>query len=905
LEEASLILLPHPWHHLTVEKVSQILGSDSDCGLTSEEVVNRQTEYGLNRLTNQSKESIWQRFIKQFQQPVQYILLVAATVTALFKEPVDAGVIFAVAVGNAVIGFIQEAKAENAIAALAEVVTVSATVLRDDQKLQISSRELTIGDLVVLAAGDKVPADLRLTDTFDLQIDESGLTGESVPIMKIIEPIDSEILLADRLNMVYAGSLVTAGQGMGFVVAIADQTETGRVAQLMQHSTNLKTPLTRKIDKLSRTLLYAVLGLAAMTLAIGLGRGGDFFETFKAAVALAVSAVPEGLPAIVTIMLASGVSRMAKRNAIVRELPAVETLGSTTVICSDKTGTLTKNQMTVQEIVAGGLSYGVTGVGYAPEGQILSNQQLVDLATNQALRECLQAGLLCNDAHLQLDDDQWEVVGDPTEGALLVAAGKAGLDRDRLETELPRLDVLPFSSKTQYMATLHEHEGTRVVYIKGSIEAILPRCLNLLQPQSEQIPLDLNQAQQQAEAMSKQGLRVLAFAKKVIANHAETIEVETIEPEDLEQDLIFLGLQGMIDPPRPEEIAAVRDCHNAGIQVKMITGDHPTTAKAIAQLIGLQKVQTALTGYELSQMPPDDLRYAVESTDVFARVAPEQKLRLVEALQAKGEIVAMTGDGVNDAPALKQADIGVAMGMGTEVAKEAAQMVLTDNNFASIRTAVEEGRTVYRNLRRAIGFILPISGGESLTILLGILLGTVLPIVPVQILWINLVSAIALSLPLAFEPKSQSAMQRPPRDPNEALLSRGLLLRILIISVWNCIVTFGMFDWGLRSTNDPDIARTIAINALVSSEIFYLLSISSLVPNLVAKLRGKRRQLSYAPAIGAIGLGILQVLFSQWAVMNELFETQPLTFTQGALSLVAGLPIILWASLVQKIDPID
>ncbi|MBW4517860.1 MAG: HAD-IC family P-type ATPase [Timaviella obliquedivisa GSE-PSE-MK23-08B] len=894
------MLLSHPWHHLSIEKASQLLESDSNRGLTLDEIPKRQTQYGYNRLASQSRESRWRRFLQQFQQPVQYILLVAATVTALFKEPVDASVIFTVAIGNALIGFIQESKAENAIAALAEVVTMSATVFRDEEKVQISSSELTLGDLVVLTAGDKVPADLRLTDAFDLQIDESGITGESVPIIKVTEQLPQDISLADRINMAYTGSLVTAGQGMGLVTAIADQTEAGRVAQLMQQSGHLKTPLTRKIEKFSRTLLYAVLVLAAMALAIGIGRGGDFFETFKAAVALAVSAVPEGLPAIVTITLAIGVSRMAKRHVIIRELPAVETLGSTTVICSDKTGTLTKNQMTVQEIAAGGQQYSVTGVGYEPQGEILYNQQRVNLTTNAALRDCLLAGLLCNDSHLQLGDDQWEIVGDPTEGALLIAAEKAGLDRGALDTELPRLDVLPFSSKAQYMATLHQQGTDRGVYVKGSIEAILPRCRSLMNSQAEQTALDVALTQQQAEAMAQKGLRVLAFAKKTIAPDAETIE-----PDELEQDLVFLGLQGMIDPPRPEAIAAVRDCHTAGIKVKMITGDHPTTATAIAQMIGLQQSQTAFTGRELVQMNSDGLGNAVEATDVFARVAPEQKLRLVEALKAKGEIVAMTGDGVNDAPALKQADIGVAMGMGTEVAKEAAHMILTDNNFASIGAAVEEGRTVYRNLRRAIGFILPISGGESLTVLLGVLLGTILPIVPVQILWVNLVSAIALSLPLAFEPKSQRAMQQPPRNPSEALLSKSLIFRVLIISIWNCIVTFGMFEWALKMTNDADIARTVAINALVASETFYLLTISSFVPSVMANLFGHRRPISYAPVIGAGALGILQVLFSQWSVMNGLFDTQPLTLTQALLSIAAGLPIILWALLVKRFDPID
>jgi Ca2+-transporting ATPase len=897
------ILSNHSWHALAESKVAQLLNSDIELGLTLTEVVERQRRYGANELRGHARESSWRRFLQQFNQPVQYILLVAGAVTALFKELVDAGVIFAVAVGNALIGYIQEARAENAIAALTEVVTTEATVIRDDDKVRISSRELVPGDLIMLTAGDRVPADLRLTEAFDLKIDESGLTGESLPVEKTTDPLATDTPLADRTNMAYAGSLVTAGQGSGLVVAIGTQTETGRVAQLMESSTSLMTPLARRIQKFSRTLLYFVLGLATLSFAVGAARPQfTLIETFKSAVALAVSAVPEGLPAIVTITLAIGVSRMAKRHAIVRKLPAVETLGSTTVICSDKTGTLTKNQMTVQEIYAGGHRYGVSGAGYELTGEIFSlhHHHSVDLATAMALQDCLRVGLLCNDSHLQPEAEEWEVVGDPTEGALLVAAYKAGLDRDELDVQFPRLDVLPFDSQLQYMATLHQHPTERLVYVKGSVEAMLHRCQFCLNEQSQLSPIDVESVRHVAEDMARKGLRVLAFAKKSVAS-----DQETIETYDLDQGLIFLGLQGMIDPPRPEAIEAVRACQQAGIQVKMITGDHPITAMAIARLIGLAQTTAAFTGKDLAQMDAPTLTNTVETTDVFARVAPEQKLRLVEALQGKGEIVAMTGDGVNDAPALSQADIGVAMGMGTEVAKEAADMILTDNNFASIAAAVEEGRTVYRNIRRSIGFILPISGGESLTILMGTLVSTVLPIVPVQVLWVNLVSAIALSLPLAFEPKSLQAMQQPPRNPNEPLLSGRLGVRILVISVWNAIATFGMFEWISTTTGDLDVARTMAINALVASEIFYLLSICSFVPSLVSNLLGHRKPISYAPAIGIGLLLVLQFLFSQWSVMNELFDTAPLTPTQGLLVIAFGFPVVLWALILQRFDPIN
>lgn len=482
---------------------------------------------------------------------------------------------------------------------------------------------------------------------------------------------------------------------------------------------------------------------------------------FKAAVALAVSAIPEGLPAILTVTLAIGVSQMAKQHAIIRKLPAIETLGSTTVICSDKTGTLTENQMTVQEIDAGGKLYRVSGAGYAPDGEISVNGHSVNLANVPALYECLQAGLLCNDSHLEVQNGNWTVIGSPTEGALVAVAHKTGLSTDKLEQALPRLDRLPFESQFQYMATLHGNRPERLIYVKGSIEAILRRCRQMLDEDGEPIALNPKQIEQAVDGMAKKGLRVLALAKKVVP-----ASQSSIEHSDLEQGLIFLGMQGMLDPPRPAAIQAIQSCQSAGIQVKMITGDHAKTATAIAQQMGLNQTQDApiFTGQELAQLNDQELANAVEQSSVFARVAPEQKLRIVEALQSKGEIVAMTGDGVNDAPALKQADIGIAMGItGTEVTQEAADMILTDDNFASIEAAVEEGRTVYKNLLRAIAFILPVNGGESMTILIAVLLATPLPISPVQILWLNMVSSVALSLPLAFEPPSPDVMQQPPR----------------------------------------------------------------------------------------------------------------------------------------------
>lgn len=903
LEQTSLEdLSQQQWHTLTPQEISQRLASDPVEGLTEAEAEKRQRQFGRNQLTAKPGKPPWLRFLSQFQQPLIYILLVAAAVMTLLQDWVDAGVIFAVTLINAVIGYVQEAKAEGAIAALAAVVTTEATVVRRGEKHRLNSADLVPGDVVLLTAGDKVPADLRLFQLRDLQVDESALTGESLPVAKTLDPVPPETPLAERTNMVYAGSLVTAGQGRGMVVAIANTTETGRISRLIQASTTLETPLTRKIHQFSQTLLYVILGLAALTFAVGLGQGESWVDVFQAAVALAVSAIPEGLPAVVTITLAIGVSRMAARHAIIRKLPAVETLGGTTVICSDKTGTLTENQMTVQAIYAGGHSYGVSGSGYAPEGEILwHHQPLKDLQDHPVLRQCLQVGLLCNDSHLQYQEGRWTLVGDPTEAALITVAAKLGLTQAELELAWPRLDAIPFESEHQYMATLHQHSDDRVIYLKGAVEAVLKRSSQERYPQGDR-PIDPAQIEQAAAAMAARGLRVLAFALKPAP------KLERLGFEEVEQDLVFVGLQGMIDPPRPEAVAAVRACQSAGIQVKMITGDHALTASAIAQQMGLDRTPEPLvfTGAQLAQMDNSQLAQAAGQSMVFARVAPEQKLRLVEALQRQGEIVAMTGDGVNDAPALKQADIGIAMGItGTEVAKEAADMILTDDNFASIEAAVEEGRTVYQNLRKAIAFILPVNGGESMTILIAILLATALPILPLQILWLNMVSSVALTVPLAFEPKDRRVMQRPPRNPNQPLLSGSLLRRILVISAFNWLVIFGIFEWGLQTTANLALARTLAVNALVAAETFYLLSISHLVPSLLARLRGRPEPMGYPPAIGIGAVILLQIFFSQSIWMNQLFETVPLTLAQGLICVGVGLPVAGVALLLQRFDPMD
>ncbi|AFY77086.1 MAG: cation-transporting P-type ATPase [Hydrococcus sp. C42_A2020_068] len=899
----------YQWHHLSIREVAGHLDSNLEAGLTSAEVAKRRERFGANELKGKPGKSPLIRFLLQFNQPLLYILLIAGTIKAILGEWVNAWVIWGVTLINAIVGFVQESKAESAIAALASSVQTEATVIRDRQKVRIPSSEIVPGDLVLLTSGDKVPADLRLIEIRNLQVNESALTGESVAVEKNLQMLDADAPLAERTNMAYAGSFVTFGQGKGIVVAIAQETETGRISQLMEQQTNLKTPLTRKFDKFSRTLVYIILGVAALTFAVGLGYGYSWVEMFEAAVALAVSAIPEGLPAVVTITLAIGVSRMARRHAIIRKLPAVETLGSATVICSDKTGTLTENQMTVQAIYAGGQRYRVSGEGYVPKGEIFLDEAPVNLDESPVLRECLIAGLLCNDSYLEFKDGRWNVVGDPTEGALIVVANKVGCIRDELEQKMPRLDVIPFESEFQYMATLHGNgeasTKSKIIYVKGSVEAILSRSTQKLDAQGNLTPLDPNIIYQEADAMAAQGLRVLAFAKKLVSN-----EQNSLDHEDIEEGLIFIGLQGMIDPPRQEAIRAVAACKTAGIQVKMITGDHAVTAQAIAARMGLEKhgEVLAFTGQELSRMDNQALANAIEEGVVFARVAPEQKLRLVEALQSKGEVVAMTGDGVNDAPALKQADIGIAMGKaGTEVAKEAADAILTDDNFASIEAAVEEGRTVYRNLLKAIAFILPVNGGESMTILISVLLARDLPILALQVLWLNMVNSIAMTVPLAFEPKSERVMQQPPRSPKEPLLSRSLLKRILAISVFNWILIFGVFEWIEATTGNIALARTMAIQALVSGRIFYLLSISQLGTAIFNRIRGRSERITDAPAIiiGIVGAVVLQVIFSQWNLMNELFSTAPLNLDRWLICLLVGLPMILVAAWVNRFDPLD
>jgi cation-transporting ATPase F len=699
------------WHSLPPDEVLAKLESKLDHGLSAAEVTTRQQRHGSNEVTARRGRPAWLKFLLQFHQPLLYILLVAAGVSALLGEFVDAAVILGVVLVNAIVSYIQEAKAERAIGALSKLVTTEASVRRDSRKLRVPSAQLVPGDIVLLQSGDRVPADLRLIKIRNLQVEEAALTGESVPVEKNPEPLPEDTVLGDRLNLAFAGTHVTYGTAEGVVTTIGDHTVAGGIAGMLADTIELSTPLTRKIAEFSKLLLYVILALSAALFTLGVWRGESAADMFMAAVALAVGAIPEGLPAAVTITLAVGVSRMARHRAIIRKLPAVETLGSTSIICSDKTGTLTENQMTVRAVFAGDREFTVTGNGYAPAGEFNRDGAVIAAGSDPALLECLRAGWLCNEAELVEQDGRPQVQGDPTEGALLVAAAKAGLTKDE---PWPRVDMIPFESEHMFRATLHDHpEQGRVIYQVGAMERLLESCDTMLDDSGNEQPLNHDLVKNAAEQMAGQGMRVLAFARKFVPrDHAD------LTHPDVAASLTLLGLQGMIDPPREEAIIAVRECQSAGIAVKMITGDHAVTAAAIASQLGITGKNAAppraITGRELGDISDEDLPALAAEVAVFARVAPEQKLRLVRALQSRGAVVAMTGDGVNDAPALKQADIGVAMGItGTDVAKGAADMILTDDNFASIKAAVEEGRGVYDNLKKFITWTLPTNGGEA------------------------------------------------------------------------------------------------------------------------------------------------------------------------------------------------
>lgn len=869
-------------HARATNDVLSALGADPG-GLSSSEAVRRLTEYGANRLPEARQRSAILRFLAHFHNILIYVLLVSAAVTAALDHMVDTGVILAVVVANAIIGFIQEGRAENAMAAIRGMLAPHTAVLRDGTRQSIDAIDLVPGDIVLLEAGDRVPADLRLIEARALKVEEAILTGESVPVDKDVAPVAQNAPLGDRASMLFSGTLVVAGTGRGVVTATATETEIGRISGMLTKVETLTTPLVRQMDVFARWLTLFILVVSAGLLAFGtLVRHLPFDEMFMIVVGLAVAAIPEGLPAVLTITLAVGVQTMARRNAIVRRLPAIETLGSVSVICTDKTGTLTRNEMVVTSLLAGDRRFTVTGEGYVPEGMFEVDGATVQAADHPILLEFARAAALCNDAALHRTDDGWRAEGDPMEGALLALAGKVTDGGVAPFGGLARTDAIPFDAAYRYMAVLHhDHEGHAFIHVKGAPEAVMAMCRDQRVGESDVAPLDLDFWQEGVEELASAGQRVIAVAT-CPAPQSHTV----LNMSDLDGHLTLIGLVGLIDPPRAEAIEAVAECHRAGIRVKMITGDHGATARAIATQIGLHNSERVLTGADLEGMSDGELADAVIETDIFARTSPADKLRLVTALQSRGLIVAMTGDGVNDAPALKRADAGTAMGVkGSEAAKEASELVIADDNFASIAAAVREGRTVYDNIKKVISWTLPTNAGEAMTIIVALFAGMTLPVTAVQILWINLVTAVTLGIALAFEPSEKGTMRRPPRDRGAPLLSGELVWHIVLVSSLFVIAVFGIFAYAIDKGHPVPLAQTMAVNTLVVLEIFHLF--------FIRNIHGTSLTRAAVRGTPIVWFSVATITVAQFAVtyvpqLQAVFGTQAVPLVDGIIIVTVG-----------------
>jgi magnesium-transporting ATPase (P-type) len=889
---------PRSWHALPVEQVFGALES-SEGGLSTTQAQARLRKHGPNRIERGPRRSALKILLRQLKDPLVYVLMAAGLIAVAMGKFTDGLVVLAVVVINTIIGFVQEMRASKAIEALSRLMPSQATVARDEDVATVPAHDLVPGDVVLLQPGDQVCADVRLFEVNGLQVEEAMLTGESVPASKLEAPVQADAVLGDRRSMAFGGTLVVAGTAKGVVTATGAATELGRISQLLGETVELETPLTRRLGRLARAITLGIVTVAGLIFLVGLLRDYPLLDSAMAAITLAVASIPEGLPAVITIASAIGVRRMARRQAVIRHLPAVETLGSTTVICTDKTGTLTRNEMTVEALWTPAGSLEVTGTGYAPEGELRSNGEIAP-AASQAAVELLRAAVLCNDAALDEDDGRWTIVGDPTEGALVVAARKAKLDEGALREAHERLDAIPFDSERQYMVTLHATpEGGRLVCVKGAPEVVAQLC-----PAIDGRALELEVVQGAAQALAERGMRVLGVAM------APVDSIDSLDAADWRRELHLLGLVGMADPPRNEAIEAVRACQRAGVVVKMVTGDHPATARSIGALFGLLDGAgdgaQVVTGRQIEATSEDDLIALARTVHVFARVAPEHKLRLVKALQADGQVVAMTGDGVNDAPALKRAEIGVAMGIsGTAVAREAADMVLTNDNFASISAAVEEGRRVYDNLLKSLAFILPTSLGQAMIILVAVLFFPVadghllMPIEPVQILWVNLVVAIALALPLAFEAPEPDVMDRPPRPPDEPLLGPFLIFRTFLVGALMTAGAVGLFLYeyqtDLATGVPPELARaesqTVAVTTIILFQCAYLLNCRSLTEGAYRIGWFSNRYVYF----GIAATLLLQLCFVYSPPLNALFHTHPLDamdWIAPTLVALAGLPLV-------------
>ncbi|KAA9004990.1 cation-transporting P-type ATPase [Histidinibacterium aquaticum] len=875
------------FHDRPVETVMEALSAPLD-GLTSAEAARRLAESGPNRLPEPPRRSPILRFVAHFHNVLIYVLIAAAAVTALLQHWVDTGVILAVVIGNAAIGYIQEGRAEKAMDAIQGMLAPRAAVLRNGRRIGVEATDLVPGDLVLVEAGDRVPADLRVIEARGLRIEEAILTGESVPVDKGATPVAPDASLGDQTSMLFSGTLVAAGAGRGVVTATGPETEIGRVSGMLSSVETLTTPLVAEMDRFARWLTVFILIVAGALLAYGYFVGDlPFGELFMAVVGLSVAAIPEGLPAVLTITLAVGVQAMARRNAIVRRLPAIETLGSVSVICSDKTGTLTRNEMMAASLAAAEHLYSVGGNGYSPEGAVRWREADADPDEHTVLMEFARAAGLCNDAMLHAHEAGWHVEGDPMEGALMALAGKITGEGAEPFSQWTRADAIPFDAAHRYMAVLHhDEEGQACIHVKGAPEAVLALCGNQRAAHGGSEMLDPDHWHHMVESLAASGERVIAVASRSLAG-----EQSTLGTADLAGQLTMIGLIGLLDPPRKEAIEAVAECHEAGIRVKMITGDHAATARAIAGMIGLKNHDRVLTGADLDGMEDPGLADAAVETDIFARTSPAHKLRLVTALQSRGLTVAMTGDGVNDAPALKRADTGIAMGLkGSEAAKEAAEVVLADDNFASIAAAVREGRTVYDNIKKVISWTLPTNAGEATTIVVALFAGMALPITPVQILWVNLITGITLGLALAFEPSEPGTMRRPPRPRDEPLLTGALVWQIGLVAALVLAAVFGVFSYALDKGYAVALAQTLAMNTLVVLQIFYLFFIRNIYGTSLtwAAVRGTR----------VIWACVVAVTVAQFAVtylppLQAIFGTQSVPLRDGLL--VVGIGTVFFA----------
>ena len=825
------------------------------------------------------------RFLSQFHNVLIYVLLAAGFVKLMLNLWLDASVILGVVVINALLGFLQEGKAEKALDSIRNMLSPEARTLRDGEPRMIPSEELVPGDIVLLESGDKVPADLRLIDIKNLRTEEAALTGESVPIDKSTDPVAEKATVGDRKGMAFSGTLVASGRGTGVVVATGAETELGRINQMMAAVSSLETPLLRQIKKFGYAITVVIVVVSALVFVYGKWvRHMPFVDIFRPVVGIAVSAIPEGLPALITVTLAIGVQRMARRNAIIRLLPAVETLGSVSRICSDKTGTLTLMEMMVVSAVTADSAYTVTGQGYTPEGEILKDG--VTAGGDPVLKLMGRVSALCNDAKLAEKDGAWTVEGDPTEGALYPFAAKIGVESRDEQAAYPRIDAIPFESEHKFMATLHREDGKEMLLVKGAPEVILEHC-DRQQTQGGPQPIERSHFLEESDRLAAQGERVLALAWM----EDPGVNAGNLGPADLPKSLVLLGLIGLLDPPRKEAIEAVKECHEGGIRVTMITGDHKITAAAVAKMLDIGDGRTAVSGAEIEEMDTATLEERVRDVDVFARASPEHKLRLVKAIQANKQIVAMTGDGVNDAPALKKADIGVAMGIkGTEVTKEAAGMVLADDNFASITAAVKEGRTVYNNVEKAILFMLPTNVAQALVILAAILMGFTAPITAPQILWVNMVTSVALGLVISFEPHERDVMRRPPRSVNRPIVDGFGIWRLIFVGIALLALTLWAFFWMESQDASDELARAVAVNALVIGQVFYLLN-SRYKFDSTLSLKAHHGNKYLPLGIGAVI--VLQFLFTYTRPFQELFKTEGIPGWVWPRLLLGGLVFFL------------